>query len=312
MGKIATNRYYAVKPERPRDEYTAQRARSTRQRPMSEWRYVEIDQRIVTPELWEQAQARLTPNQKFAKRNAKHEYLLAGLLRCGCPREGQPEKVCGRAMYGTWPEGRARIYRCNRGPFSDAEVNHHCRGRILADDAEARTWGKIAQLLSHPKAILGSVVDMSAQREARRAACMAQLRSARARHADLAAQLVNAFKNYNAGKVKESVYDTVRSELETALAATEAEIDRLEAELTQASADEMDLNGFLAYCDQFRSLLAGVGQAAEGEAYATKQAIIRKLVREARVFEGGRIELTIGASAERVHLPGAIAMTTFE
>ena len=39
---------------------------------------------IVPDELWAQAQAALQRNFLFGKRNAKRQYLLRGLIKCGC------------------------------------------------------------------------------------------------------------------------------------------------------------------------------------------------------------------------------------
>jgi site-specific DNA recombinase len=50
---------------------------------------IEIPQ-IVPHELWERVQARLERNKRLSPRNAKHVYVLQGLLYCG---------DCGRAMH---------------------------------------------------------------------------------------------------------------------------------------------------------------------------------------------------------------------
>src|SRR5581483_6427041 len=39
---------------------------------------------IISEEQWDWAQRRLTENTRFSKRNRQREYLLSGLIVCGC------------------------------------------------------------------------------------------------------------------------------------------------------------------------------------------------------------------------------------
>jgi site-specific DNA recombinase len=56
---------------------------------------------IIDRETWEAAQARREYNTAMAKRNAKHDYLLRGLIKCGCQR----------SMYGRMVHDQ-RYYSC--------------------------------------------------------------------------------------------------------------------------------------------------------------------------------------------------------
>ena len=70
-------------------------------RPESEWIPISVPA-IVTEETWEKAQAVLQSNKLFAKRNAKRQYLLKGLLRCG---------ICGRSMIGVCRTIKGKEYQ---------------------------------------------------------------------------------------------------------------------------------------------------------------------------------------------------------
>jgi site-specific DNA recombinase len=62
---------------------------------------------LVTPELWMRVQEQLVSNCVLSTRNARHQYLLRGLIRCS---------DCGRNYAGTSVHGRGRVgyyYRCN-------------------------------------------------------------------------------------------------------------------------------------------------------------------------------------------------------
>ena len=58
---------------------------------------------IVSPTLWEAAQEAIRNNLRFAKRNAKREYLLRGLIRCG---------FCGKRFQGGTIKVNKQYYTC--------------------------------------------------------------------------------------------------------------------------------------------------------------------------------------------------------
>jgi site-specific DNA recombinase len=88
---------------------------------------------IVSRELWELAQARRAYNSKIAKRRTKREYLLRGLIYCGC----------GRRMAGT--AGRylcTRHYNTNGGECDEPIV--------VGGLVECITWDYIMGLITNP------------------------------------------------------------------------------------------------------------------------------------------------------------------
>jgi hypothetical protein len=90
---------------------------------------------IVTRETWELAQARQAYNSKIARRRMKRDYLLRGLIFCGC----------GRGMVGTH-----RKYCCTRryNPTGSKEpcTEPLVRGEII----EPVTWDYIMKLVKDP------------------------------------------------------------------------------------------------------------------------------------------------------------------
>ena len=90
-GKFAAYRW-ATDIEEVMDHNTGRikKTKRTYERPESEWIYVDVPA-IVSEELWEEANRIMIENRQMAKRNAKHEYLLTGLLYCA---------VCNRAWTG--------------------------------------------------------------------------------------------------------------------------------------------------------------------------------------------------------------------
>lgn len=97
---------------------------------------------IVSREVWEAAQAQRKLNIKFSKRNCNRNYLLRGMVKCGC----------GRAMRGWTPDKITSRYKCS---WHD----HHFRGLdgsecrekgVRADVLEPIVWDYILQVITDP------------------------------------------------------------------------------------------------------------------------------------------------------------------
>ncbi len=107
-------------------------------RPEDEWISVKVPS-IVDRTIWLQAQKQRERNKQYAKRNAKHAYLLSGLVRCSC----------GAARCGEYFSDH-RYYTCTW------KNNHHiglekrkCQaGSVRADALEADIWESIVQLFN--------------------------------------------------------------------------------------------------------------------------------------------------------------------
>jgi site-specific DNA recombinase len=86
------------------------------QRPCNEWILVPVPA-LVTPDVWEEAQAVMRENRTLSLRNAKREYLLASLVYCAECREYKMSGG-GHFTYRETAEGQKRYessqYRCAR------------------------------------------------------------------------------------------------------------------------------------------------------------------------------------------------------
>ena len=98
---------------------------------------------IVSPELWDAAQATLQRNALTATRNAKHTYMLKSLIKCG---------GCGCTYIGTRGK-KWQGYACSgRSERSGKEQAARCRNPGLAmRDIEGEIWQHICELLSAPE-----------------------------------------------------------------------------------------------------------------------------------------------------------------
>lgn len=112
-------------------------------RPVEEWIAIPVPA-IVSAELWEAAQERLTMNAHFAKRNTHRTYLLSGLLVC---------QVCGHTMSGRTDCHGTVYYACRYGgKYCPPTVTQHtCT--LRGDVIEPLVWQALKDLLLDPQRI---------------------------------------------------------------------------------------------------------------------------------------------------------------
>jgi site-specific DNA recombinase len=115
---------------------------------------------LVSPELWEAANAQLRRNQALPKGNATRLYLLQGLIRCG---------LCRKAYVGqrATPATRriAHYYRCNGGRSSGTPVKAaRCKGRVVnAHAIETHVWQRCRHFVLHPDEVVAELARQQAQ-----------------------------------------------------------------------------------------------------------------------------------------------------
>jgi site-specific DNA recombinase len=130
------NKQMGCEPASPthNDRYRKSLKSSTRRRAKSEWIPLILpDQlKIIARDQWQRVQAQLDRNLAFSTRNAKHEYLLRGLVRCG---------GCGATYVGD-PNHGAFYYRCYR----------RCKRfpTIRESLLDAAVWGAIEGVILKP------------------------------------------------------------------------------------------------------------------------------------------------------------------
>lgn len=154
MGQAYFNKTRGVPAKRPRKRGIQSQSRTFR--PQSEWIEMEAPA-IISPQLFEKAQAQLQRNQQKASRcyrPGSHRYLLRTLVQCG---------RCGHHMAGASLKYSYRhcsysylYYTCpqNRNP-SDVGRITKCPARyVRADRLDALVWQAVCELLESPDAIL--------------------------------------------------------------------------------------------------------------------------------------------------------------
>jgi site-specific DNA recombinase len=137
-----------LNPTKNANAYRRSPKSSNRLRPRAEWLPVRLPEelRIVPPVLWQRVQRQLDQNTAFSPRNARHNYLLRGLVRCaGCGARfvGQP---CHRKFY----------YRCNERCGKTPSIKER--------DLDAAIWESVQEALLNPELIVESLTTLNQER----------------------------------------------------------------------------------------------------------------------------------------------------
>ncbi len=119
------------------------RRKNNQMNPEEYWLVLEVPA-IVSPEVWERAQAQKQVNKEHSKRNSQRQYLFTGRIRCG---------VCNTRMYGMARPASGKLYLyyyCNM-KRADYAVKSDCtNGTFRADHVDRLVWEWVCSLLADP------------------------------------------------------------------------------------------------------------------------------------------------------------------
>lgn len=137
----------AIIPDKPikLDKYRKMKKSSRIYRPEEEWYKIPGVPAIISEDLYTRTRAQLDKNYKeLPSRNKKHEYLLAGKIRC----------VCGRARTGEAIKRSEQIhlyYRCCDRVLKFPQAPECKEKGFNAKIADKLVWNRIAELMGSPE-----------------------------------------------------------------------------------------------------------------------------------------------------------------
>jgi len=105
---------------------------------------------IVAGPMWQAAQARREYNKQMSARNTKHEYLLRGLVKCGCGRAMSPNMK----KAGPW-------YRCCSHVYRHASLcdERNANGKVL----EAFAWTYALDIITERDQLVARLREAQAE-----------------------------------------------------------------------------------------------------------------------------------------------------
>jgi len=146
IGTTYYNKHYALpglnNGKNSNGEYQRRSNTLLRLRPKKEWIAIPNIPAIILEETFAKAQEQLVINERLSTRNAKHIYLLRGLMKCG---------LDDRSYYGVPMHGK-RSYRC--AGKSKLVSDEQCKApTISADLIEKTVWDSMMEIVDNPKLI---------------------------------------------------------------------------------------------------------------------------------------------------------------
>jgi site-specific DNA recombinase len=197
---------------------------------------------IVSVEVWESAQQKLRAHMVFSSKNAKHDYLLRGLITCGC---------CGLTYSGSmWHAYRStpkRYYRCNgsaqyRGIFGGH--GEKCPSKAInGERLEAEVWADVDGFLRDP----GPILEQLAERRREQGdqgehlrdeiARLQQLQQAKQREKDAVITL------FRRGRIDAAALDRQLDQIQQEETHLRDQVDALHERMRDSQAEERHVQG---------------------------------------------------------------------
>jgi site-specific DNA recombinase len=244
---------------------------------------------IISQELFDQAQAKLTENRERARRHlVSGEYLLRALVSCG---------VCGYTCKGCQKPPRYAYYMCAGKVTGRPEhPDGRCPARYIpAYPLDDLVWRDLCEVLTHPASIAQALERAQAgawlpqELQARRT----QLQNGMEH---LARQIERVGDAYQAGAMPLAEYRRRRQALEERLQALERQRQQLEAHVDQHQAVTEIMASIEGFCEQVQR---GLAQAT----FAQRRQLVELLIDRVIVTNGEvEIRYVIPTSPASVHV----------
>ena len=227
---------------------------------------------LVDAETWQRAQEALRRNKRLSTKNAKHYYLLRGLIRCA---------ACGATYIGV-ARGEHRRYRCSgQSKHRSGTGATRCPGKELpADWLEDALWQECRQFILNPGDALAEAQRKLRARMAGTAGHETRRRALLAALAGKEAERERVLTLYRKGKISDQEAEAQLDDAAREAAALRSEVEALRAQASLVEAQEDFLTDIAALMARFRDELAEIDASGD---HTRKRAFIEAYVRQITV-----------------------------
>ncbi len=237
------------------------RKSSNRLRAKEEWIPVALPEslKIISDEQWQRVQQQLDRNRTFSPRNAHHEYLLSGLVRCG---------GCGAAYTGSRSHGRFE-YKCTK----------RCkRVRVVGEDLlDSNVWNPLMRALNEPAILTKAITGIKAP-------AIPQHNEAIQLDAAIAGLGMEESRVLEAYRLSILTPGQLASELES-IASRKRLLEKQRGELAQRQHPALQVQSSIEdYSGKIRKRLVKLN-------FETKRDVVRLLLRKV-IFEGNQVRIS--------------------
>lgn len=225
---------------------------SRKPRPKEEWLLIKVPP-IISKDLFDRVQTKLTQNKRLNNRNnKKNYYLLAGLVEC----------TCGKARTGDPGANNHTYYRCT-DRLSKFPLPRECHERgINSEVLDAIVWQKLLQLLTSPP-----LLQQQAERwQSKASPLLSRIRELETQIKALEDEERRYTKAYGRDIMSERLYKENMSDVAE-------KKSRLQTELNQAQKDLASTPSL-----SVEQLVAGAKELLQSLDLTDKKYIVRKII----------------------------------
>lgn len=237
---------------------------------------------IVDATTWERAQAALRAHLRFSARNAKRQYLLRGLITCGCC--GLTYSGTGYKEYGT--ERVKTYYKCNgaaqlRGIFGSQ--GKKCPSKAInGERLEAEVWADLDEFMRNPDDVLVELAEQLHGEETRADQMRDALAGLKMQFGAKQAERDTMLALYRRGRIDAAALDRQLDQIAEEEGDLRVLVTEQESALSQADRIESDLRSAEALLREARERLD------DSPDFATRQDIVRLFVERVTVVTNER------------------------
>lgn len=249
--------------------------------------------RMVSDELWERANARVTENRRYAGRESSElPYLLRGKIKCG---------NCEGAYTGqSFESGRTnkrtiKQYRCN-----NRARGTKCTGRAVSADIEEVVWQDIVQMCLNPDEIARRLQVLSGDQADPNAQLLQRIEADRKRVQEVLSRkqaekdaMLGLFRR---GRISEADLDRNLDQIEAESASLHQEVQKLESSAQRQKEKSRTRGELVDTVEQIYKQLQvhGAEEATAGVTWERRRELVEKLVRYVKVTTDSEDKVEIG------------------
>ena len=245
--------------------------------PREEWIPVATIPALVSPEHFEQVQAKLAQNRQFARRNnTARDYLLRALVSCGACQTACAGRSDRKKRYDYY------VCRAKANPVASRR-DEHCPARYIpAQPLDELVWQDLCAVLTHPESIAQALAraqgghwssqEVQARREVLRKGA-----------ASLDQQLERLTDAYLGGVMPLAEYQRRRGELEQKQRGLAQQREHLEGQAARQVDIAAQVQGAETFCRRVQAGLAGAS-------FAQKRQLVELLI-DRVVVTGDEVEI---------------------
>lgn len=233
---------------------------------------------IIPKEIFDTAQRRLDENLRLARRNAKRDYLLSGLLKHACGSRMDGRTHSGVTYYHCYKDQKFKAPISERGepqPCSCGWVN----GRVL----ETTVWETVTRLLRDPDLLTRELENIAQPESPTRESLEEELAQVNKRLDDLSKEERRLVEGYRKGLYVDFMMGEEMQQIRREQAVAEERYKELKRQLAY-------LDKAINYREQIEQLAERLNAGLETMNFDERRELLRLLVDEV-VYDDGQITI---------------------